>query len=186
MEHSETLVAVFPDHAAAENGVKKLAQAGFELKSLSVVGKGYHTEEKVVGFYNVGDRIKFWGQRGAFWGGLWGLFFGGLFVTTPVVGPVFVLGYLAGAAISAVEGAIVVGGVSALGAALYSVGIPRDSVIGYETAIKADEFLVMAHGSAAETSRAKAVLGAANASRLDVFAGAHPPRLEVDAALGAK
>jgi hypothetical protein len=43
------------------------------MKNLSVVGKGYHTEEKVIGFYNVGDRVKFWGSRGAFWGGLWGL-----------------------------------------------------------------------------------------------------------------
>jgi hypothetical protein len=182
MEHAETLVAVFSDHAAAEDGVKKLAQAGFDLKSLSVIGNGYHTEEKVVGFYNVGDRVKFWGQRGAFWGGLWGLFLGGLFVTTPAIGPVFVLGYLAAAAISAVEGAVVVGGMSALGAALYSVGIPKDSVIAYEAAVKADEFLVMAHGGEAETSRAKAVLGAANASRLDVFSRSHPLPAEMVAA----
>jgi len=64
MDHAETLVAVFPDHAGAEAGVKKLAQAGFELKSLSVVGNGYHTEEKVLGFYNVGDRVKFWASAG--------------------------------------------------------------------------------------------------------------------------
>ena len=185
MDHSETLVAVFLDHAAAEDGVKKLAQAGFEMKSLSVVGNGYHTEEKVVGFYNVGDRVRFWGERGAFWGGLWGLFFGGLFIITPAIGPVFVLGYLASAAISAVEGAIVVGGLSALGAALYSVGIPKDSVIAYEAAIKADEFLVMARGGATETSRARAVLGSANASRVDVFTHTHPLPAEVDVAIAA-
>jgi hypothetical protein len=78
-----------------------------------------------------------------------------------------------------------VGGLSALGAALYSVGIPKDSVIAYEAAIKADEFLVMAHGGAAETSRAKAVLGSANASRVDVFTHAHPTPAEVDVALAA-
>jgi hypothetical protein len=37
------------------------------MKHLSVVGKGYHTEEKVVGSYKIGNRIKFWGKRGAFW-----------------------------------------------------------------------------------------------------------------------
>jgi len=89
-----------------------LASAGFEMKNLSVVGKGYHSEEKVVGFYNIGDRIKFWGTRGAFWGGLWGLFLGGLFMTIPVVGHVMVLGYLAAAAASAVESAIMVGGLT--------------------------------------------------------------------------
>src|SRR5271156_5331260 len=102
MEKTDIAIAVFADHNLAETAVKKLTAAGFDMKKLSVVGKGYRTDEKVVGFYNVGDRVKFWGTRGAFWGGLWGWFFGGLFMTTPV-GHVVVLGYLAAAAISAVE-----------------------------------------------------------------------------------
>jgi len=118
----------------------------------------------------MGNRIKFWGSRGAFWGGLRGLFLGGMFLTIPVVGHVVVLGYLAATAISAIEGAAVVGGMSALGAALYSLGIPKDSVIEYETALKADSFLVMARGTADEMARAKAILGTANASRVDEHA----------------
>jgi hypothetical protein len=155
--------------------VKKLTGAGFEMKNLSIVGKGYQTDEKVVGFYNTGDRIKFWGARGAFWGGLWGMFFGGLFLTIPVVGHVVVLGYLAAIAVYGIENAIVVGGLSALGAALYGIGVPKDSVIQYETALKADSFLVMAHGTAEEVTRAKAILGTLKPSRLDVHAGAKQP-----------
>ena len=168
----DTIIAIFTDHNAAEAAVKKLTTSGFEIKNLSVVGKGYHTDEKVVGFYNIGDRIKFWGTRGAFWGGFWGLFLSGLFMTIPVVGHVVVLGYLATIAISGIENAIVVGGVSALGAALYSIGVPKDSVIKYETAVKTDSFLVMAHGPAAEIARAKTILGTANPASLDVHAGA--------------
>ena len=115
--------------------------------------------------------LNFGATRGAFWGGLWGLFFGGLFMAIPVVGHVIVLGYLGAMAIPAVESAIMVGGLSALGAALYSIGIPKDSVIQYEAALKADSFLVMAHGGAEEMVRAKAILGTANPSRLDVHAG---------------
>ena len=170
MEKADTAIAVFADHNSAEAAVKKLTAAGFEMKNLSVVGKGYHTDEKVVGFYNAGDRIKFWGKRGAFWGGLWGMFFGGLFLTIPVVGHVIVLGYLASMAIYGIENAIVVGGISALGAALYGIGVPKDSVIQYETALKADSFLVMAHGTAEEVERAKAILGTAKPSQLDVHA----------------
>ena len=168
---SDTVIAVFADHSAAETAVKKLTAAGFEMKNLSVVGKGYHTDEKVVGFYNIGDRIKFWGTRGAFWGGFWGLFLGGLFMTIPVVGHVVVLGYLATIVISGIENAVIVGGVSALGAALYSIGVPKDSVIKYETALKTDSFLVMAHGAAAEIARAKTILGTANPASLDVHVG---------------
>ena len=172
MDKIDTVIAVFEDHNAADAAVKKLTAAGFKMKNLSVVGKGYHTDEKVVGFYNQGDRIKFWGTRGAFWGGLWGWFFGGLFMVIPGVGHVVILGYLATMAISAIETAVVVGGLSALGAALYSIGVPKDSVIQYETALKADSFLVMAHGAAEEVARAKTILGTANPSRLDVHAGA--------------
>lgn len=171
MAQPDTVIAVFPDHKKAEAAVKKLADAGLDMKHLSIVGKGYHTEEKVVGFYNAGDRIKFWGKRGAFWGGLWGLFFGGLFMTIPVVGHVVVLGYLTAMAVSAVESAVAVGGLSALGAALYSIGIPKDTAIQYETAVKADGFLVMAHGTADETARAKSILATVEPLRLDVHAG---------------
>jgi hypothetical protein len=121
--------------------VKTLTAAGFAMKNLSVVGKGYHSDEKVVGFYNAGDRIKFWGSHGAFWGGFWGLFFGGLFLAAPVAGPVVVLGFLATIIVSAIENALVVGGVAALAAALYSIGVPKDSVVQYESDIKADSFL---------------------------------------------
>src|SRR6202789_1634363 len=162
MEKVDSVIAVYSDHNAAEDATKKLAASGFEMKNLSVVGKGYHSEEKVVGFYNMGDRVKFWGSRGAFWGGFWGLFLGGLFMTIPVVGHGGVLGYLASVVAAGIENAVVVGGLSALGAALYSLGIPKNSVLEYETAVKADGFLVMAHGSTAEVERAKKLLSTSN------------------------
>ena len=168
MDRHETAVAVFPNHEAAEKAVKSLTASGFEMKNLSVVGKGYHSEEKVVGFYNTGDRVKFWGSRGAFWGGFWGLFFGGLFMTIPVVGHVVVLGYLAAIVASGVENAIVVGGLSALGAALYGLGIPKNSVLQYETDLKADSFLVMARGATAEVERAQKLLAALNPSSSEI------------------
>ena len=171
MERLDTAIAVLPDHLAAEAAIRKLAQAGFDLKSLSVVGKGYRSEERVTGFYNVGDRIKMWGSRGAFWGGLWGLFFSGAFIAAPVAGPVVVLGYLASAAISALEGAIVVGGLSALGAGLYSLGIPRDSILVYETEVTSDSFLVMVHGASDEVAYARKILANADARRVDVHSG---------------
>jgi uncharacterized membrane protein len=182
MTEFSSVVAVFDDHQEADAAVRKLADAGIDMKHLSVVGKGYHTDEKVTGFYNMGDRVKFWGKRGALWGGLWGWFFGGLFLFVPVVGHVVILGYLAAMAISAVEGAVVVGGLSALGAALYSSGIPKDSVVAYESAIKADAFLVTAHGPAEEMVRAKAILAAAKPSRLDVHGGADAAAVQADRA----
>ncbi|MGA3403126.1 MAG: hypothetical protein ABSC95_28270, partial [Acetobacteraceae bacterium] len=48
---------------------------------------------------------------------------------------------------------------------------PKDSVIEYESALKADAFLVMAHGPAGEVARAQTILGTAKPVRLDVHAG---------------
>ena len=60
------------------------------------------------------------------------------------------------------ESAVVVGGVSVLGAALYSSGIPKDSVVRYETAIKADKYLLVGHGTEAEIAKAKKILKSTN------------------------
>jgi hypothetical protein len=173
MDISDSVVAVFTDHPSAEAAVKELADSGFEMKHLSVIGKGYHTDEKVVGFYNMGDRVKFWGTRGAFWGGLWGVFFGGLFLTIPIVGHVVILGYLAGIIFSGVETAVLTGGLTAIGAALYSIGVPKDSVLQYETAIKADGFLVVAHCSPEDVARAKDILGTSHPASLEVHSAAN-------------
>ena len=56
MEKLDTVISVFPDHDAAEHAIKTLAQAGFGLKSLSIIGHGYQREERVIGFYNVADQ----------------------------------------------------------------------------------------------------------------------------------
>ena len=45
------------------------------MKKLSIVARDFHTEEHALGFYTSGDRVKFWGGRGAFWGSLWGMLF---------------------------------------------------------------------------------------------------------------
>jgi hypothetical protein len=112
----------------------------------------------VIGYYNAGERMKYWGKMGAFWGGIWGMLFGSAFFLIPGVGPLIVAGPLVAWIIGALEGAVVVGGLSAVGAGLYSLGIPKDSILRYETALKTDKFVVIAHGSMDEITRAKEIL----------------------------
>ncbi len=158
MEKNNSIVAVYPSHTAAEAAIKELQQSGFDMKKLSIVGRDYHTDEQVVGYYNIGDRMMHWGKIGAFWGWIWGLLFGSAFFMIPGLGPLLVAGPLVAWIVGALEGAVVVGGLSALGAGLVSLGIPKDSVLQYETALKTDKFVVVAHGSADEVTRARDVL----------------------------
>jgi hypothetical protein len=60
--------------------------------------------------------------------------------------------------IGALETAVITGGFTALGGALASIGIPHDSIIRYETAIKADKFLLIVHGTVLEVEKAKNIL----------------------------
>jgi uncharacterized membrane protein len=158
MTDTNAVIAVYDTHSSADEAVKELQKAGFDMKKLSVVGKDYHTEDQVVGYYNAGERMKHWGKFGAFWGGLWGLLFGAAFFWVPGIGPVLVGGPLVAWIVAALEGAVFVGGLSAIGAGLYSLGIPKDSIVEYESAVKAGNFVVVAHGTADEADRAKNIL----------------------------
>ena len=158
MNKNNSIVAIYPSHTAAEAAIKELQQSGFDMKKLSIIGRDEHTDEHVVGYYNAGDRMKYWGKLGAFWGGFWGLLFGSGFFLIPGIGPLLVAGPLVSWIVGALEGAGVVGGLSAIGAGLYSLGIPKDSILRYETALKTGKYVLIVHGSMDETTRAKEIL----------------------------
>jgi hypothetical protein len=160
MSTTGTAIAVFATHDQADSAIKALQKTGFDMTKLSIVGKDFHTEEHAIGYYNTGDRVKFWGKAGAFWGGLVGILFSSAFLVIPVVGHVIVFGPLVSAIIGGLEGAAVVGGTSALFGALAGLGIPKDSVILYENEVKAGKFLVLAQGTSDEVARAKDILAA--------------------------
>jgi uncharacterized membrane protein len=166
MIENNAVTGIYPTHSEAEAAVKALQRAGLDMQKLSIVGKDYHTEEHVIGYYTTGDRMQFWGKHGAFWGGFWGLLFGSGLFFIPGIGPLMVFGPLVGWIIGALEGAVVVGGLSALGAGLYSMGIPKDSVVEYETALKSDNFLVMVHGTEDEVAQARHILETTGAAQV--------------------
>jgi len=125
MSELNAVVAVYGTHTEAEGAVKELQRAGVDMRSLSIVGKDSHTDEHVVGYYNTGDRMKYWGKIGAFWGGFWGLLFGSAFFAIPGIGPVLAAGPRSCVDRGALEGAAVFGGLSAIGAGLYGIGVPK-------------------------------------------------------------
>jgi len=173
-KNQNSVVAIFGQHSAAENAIKELKNGGFDVKKLSIIGRDYHSEDNVVGFYNTGERMKYWGKMGAFWGGLWGMLFGAAVLFIPGIGPVVAAGSVITWIIAALEGAVVVGGLSALGAGLYSLGIPKDSIVKYETTIKAGKFVLIAHGTADEVEKARGILETSGAEQVNV----HPASAE--------
>ena len=148
------VIAVYDTHKEAEAAVRELQKQGHDMTKLSIVGKDYHTEEDVVGYYTTGDRMKAWGTTGAFWGGMWSLLFGSAFFFIPGIGPLLAAGPVVIWIVGALENAIAVGGLSALGAALFSIGIPNDSIIKTEAQIRAGKFVIIEHDAVGTLDKA--------------------------------
>ena len=95
------------------------------------------------------------------------MLFGAAFFVIPGIGPLLVAGPLVAWIVGALEGAVVVGGAGAIGAGLFSIGIPKDSVLNYELALKTDKYLLMVQGTASEVDRAR-----------EILRGTHPAELQ--------
>jgi uncharacterized membrane protein len=155
---TNSVVAIYKTHLQAEDAVKQLNQGGVNMQTLSIAGRDTHTEEQVSGFYTTGDRMLYWGKLGVFWGGLWGLLFGSALFVIPGIGPILAAGPLISWIVAGLESAVEFGAISALGAALVSIGIPKDSVIKYDTALKTDNFLLIVHGTPSNVLAAQNIL----------------------------
>jgi uncharacterized membrane protein len=169
MSNTNTAVAVFQSHEQAEAAIRELQKSGFDIKKLSIIGKDYHTEEHVVGYYNAGDRMMSWGKNGAFWGALWGMLFGSAFFMIPGVGPVLVAGPLVGWIVATLEGAAVMGGLGVLGGALASIGIPENSIVNYVAELKTGKFLLIVHGTNDEVERARSMIDKSPVTKTAVY-----------------
>lgn len=158
MNENDAPVYIFKTHKEAEDAVRLLMSSGFDPKQLSLIGKGYHSEQHPVGFYTAGDRIKSWGGTGALWGGFWGLLFAPAVFFLPGLGLVAMAGPFVSLLVGVLEGAVLIGGVSAVGAALMQLGVSKDQVVKYENALTVDSYVLMVHGTPAEANKARILL----------------------------
>ena len=142
------MVRVYDPHAETNTTLKELEKSGFAMNQLSIVGRDYHTEKQVIGgYHNAGDRIKTWGELASSWGGLPGLLLGSGFYLIPAIGRVIVFGPLVSSIVGALKAAVIPDELSTLGAGLHSIGIPKHSIMEYETAVKFNKFIIIAHGT---------------------------------------
>jgi hypothetical protein len=151
-------VAVLDSHLQVEESIQRLRQSGFDLSKLSVVAKDRHPEQQVVAHYGADRQAKYWGEFGPFWTGMWASLSGWACFVIPNTGPILVAGPLGGWIVAALDNEAVFGGLSALGAALYSLGIPKDAVLRNEAAVRMDKLLLIAHGAVDEVGKAREIM----------------------------
>ncbi len=154
----DAVVAVYVTEADLTTAIKYLEHERYDMASISVLGTGMSQERHVIGFETQRNHAARWAK----WGGLWGWIFGA-FILVPGVGHVAVGGYLLFMLVTTGLGAT--GG--ALSGALTSIGIPKDGIPVYESDLRAERFLVIAHGTSGEVDRARTLLAQTTHERLD-------------------
>ena len=163
------VAAVYPDHASAEEAVRRLVKDGFPMQNVSIVGRDFRVVEEPIGFITTGDFAKFGAVTGAWVGGLFGLLIGAAFLVLPGVGPVIIAGPFSAAVLGGIEGALAGAALGALSGALVGWGVPKDQALKYEAQVKAGKFLVLVRGTPEEIERAKAVLATGCEESVDTY-----------------
>lgn len=154
-------IYLFATHREAEHAIRTLASTGFNVKHLSLVGTGVQSAEHPAQLYTVAGRIRAWSGVGAFWGGVWGMLLAPAVFFLPGLGPVAMSGPLASTMVKAMENPSARAGATALDTALTETGVKPDGLLQFETALRAEKYALIVHGTAEEVQQ------------IDLFLAAH-------------
>ena len=151
----DLVVGIFDSHDQAEQVVLRLIDAGVPADHISILTQGLELKEQVQGYVTTGDVARQTAGVGAWTGGLFGLLAGAAFLWVPALGPLFILGPLAGAAIGALEG----GAVGGLLGAVLGKQMEKDRVPKIQAALQGGKFVVVVHGPAQELEMVRRIMG---------------------------
>jgi len=135
MENQKLFVANYKTQQQAENAIKKLKKSGYDITKLTIIGTDCYTEQSVLGYFNIYDKMEKWSTLGLFAIGLCGLLFGLLFVfnfTTSL--PYFKIPIIY-ACLAILLGATL---------PLIGMGFSKDKTIKYKAEVKARKFMLFA------------------------------------------
>jgi len=149
MEDKKLLIAHYKTQQQAEEAIKKLRQNGYDIKNLCVIGTDCYTEQNVLGYHNIYDRMEKWSVLGLFAIALVGLLLGSIFF------------FNIGMSIPYLRISIIYVCVIVLIAAvipLISLALSREPTIKYETQIKAQKFMLFANETPAQIDTMRSLL----------------------------
>src|SRR5215213_4593745 len=82
----DAVLAIYATRPQAEEAVKALQHASFDMRKLSILGRDYHTEQDVSATTTWASASASGGRWGAFWGGLAAVPVGSAFLFIPALG----------------------------------------------------------------------------------------------------
>jgi hypothetical protein len=166
MPQDNAALLVYSAQTDAALAVGSLRSSGFDMKKVSVAARERQPANGAPGCYHDDLDSTYCRELGEPWASLEGALSGWASLHLPGIGPVLVAGPLSGWIVSALENVAIFGGLSALGAGLYSIGIRRERIRECESALRSGAYLLLAHGASTEVARAKEILESASAGRV--------------------
>ncbi len=168
MDKDTAVAAIYTTHGRTELAMKALRRSGFCMEVLSVAGRPQSLDLRRVTPSALDVPIAKERKQVVYWGGLWGHFLDSAFFWFPDLGPVMVAGPVVPRIVEALDGAIERFGLSALATGFCSMGFSRSSILQYESALKADKFVVVAQGYPLIAARARELINGTQPEMLEV------------------
>jgi hypothetical protein len=151
--HSCTFLCATP--SLAEQAIQALLQDGIAAHRISRLGKVYHHDAQVSGAHSSRKKMIAWGSNGAFLGCIVGILTAPPPYLLPPLDGIALAGPMVTVLVSALQGAVVLAVLFALGAALRLAGAAERERARGGSASKKYQYVLMVQGTVEEISRAK-------------------------------
>ena len=148
MAVNNATLTVYKSQFDAEAALRQLARNGYDLGKVSMVGRDADSDARVGGYLNEDGRGSSSASVGVAWGGIRGMLVGSGFLRMPGVGSLLVAGPLLTGVVRSLGAVVGPDKLGALAAALNELGIPKDSILRCQAALKSGKVVLIAEGSA--------------------------------------
>lgn len=158
MSVNNATLTVFKSEVDAEAAVRQLARDGYDLSKVSMVGRDVDSAALVGGHWDERSRGSSSAIVGASWGGIRAMLVGSGCFLVPGIGPLIVAGPLLTLIVRSMGAVVGPDKLCAMAAGLNELGIPKDSILRCEAALKSGKVVLIAEGSAMAMILAREVL----------------------------
>lgn len=149
MKDKKLLITHYKTQQEAEQAIKELKQNGYDITNLCIIGMNCYTEQNVLGYHNIYDKMEKWSILGLFVIAFAGLLFGSFFFYNIGMS----IPYLRTSIIYACAAILLVAAIP-----LINLALSRESTIKYATQIKAQKFMLFANGAPAQIDTIRNIL----------------------------
>lgn len=168
MKTHDSAVGIFDTFGLAQEAVQELRRSRCNIRKLSLIGRDAETDGHALICYQTLELAPREARCLMRAPGLWGMLLGAVFMWVPGLGGLVVGGPLAMEISLAIEGRAAAGDGNVVQTGLGSMGIPRESVMKYEMALRACKFVLVFHDTREQVEKTHRVLVWAKATETDL------------------